>query len=233
MNLNLGDINDVSVSESDYSKNRKMRGVDILIKDVDSFSNTLNKNQKTYLRRITSSSGAKRIFKTTHLECTTEVFPESITDILDLESRINVLQVSKGNVEDLISRLETYTTSVRKQKVDLNKFEIAIHEKYALGVACIVLFFIGAPIGAIIRKGGLGLPALYAFGLFLVYYFVGIFAKNTAEDGTISPFLSSWLSTFIFMPIGILFTYRATNDKGLISLGEFFHKIVKFFKIKN
>jgi len=217
-----GDLNNVTVSESDYSKNRKMRGIDILIKDVDSFSNTLNKNQKTYLRRITSSSGAKRIFKTTHLECTTEVFPESITDILDLESRINVLQISKGNVEDLISRLETYTTSVRKQKVDLNKFEIAIHEKYALGVACIVLFFIGAPIGAIIRKGGLGLPALYAFGLFLVYYFVGIFAKNTAEDGTISPFLS-----------GILFTYRATNDKGLISLGEFFHKIVKFFKIKN
>ena len=230
MNLNLGDINDVTISESDYSKNRKMRGINVLIKDVDSFSTDLNRNIKNHFKRTQSSSGIKHLYKKIDPECTTTIFPEKITDILDLESKKNALHSSKNNVEDIISRLTVYDKTLRKQKEDLNKFEIAIHEKFALGIACIVLFFIGAPVGAIIRKGGLGLPALYAFGLFLVYYFIGIFAKNTAEDGSISPFLASWLSTFIFMPLGILFTYRATNDKGLISFGEVFDKIAKLFK---
>jgi len=230
MNLNLGDINDVTVSESDYSKNRKMRGVEILIKDVDSFSNDLNRDRKSYLRRTESTTGIRNLYKKIDIKCTTEVYPETISDIFDLESKKTIYQRSQKNVKDLIGRLEGYSKSIRRRKEDLNKFEIAIHEKFALGVACIVLFFIGAPIGAIIRKGGLGLPALYAFGLFLIYYFIGIFAKNTAEDGSISPFIASWLSTLIFMPIGVLFTHRATNDKGLISFGEIFHRIGKLFK---
>ena len=230
MNLNLGDINDVTVSESDYSKNRKMRGVDILIKDVDSFSVDLNKHRKSHLTRTQSNSGVRHLYKDINPECITTTYPEQIADILDFESRKAMLKNSRSKVEDIINVLSGYENSLRKQKESLNKFEIAIHEKFALGVACIVLFFIGAPIGAIIRKGGLGLPALYAFGLFLVYYFIGIFAKNTAEDGSISPFIASWLSTFIFMPLGILFTYRATNDKGLISFGEVFHKIRKLLK---
>jgi len=230
MNLNLGDINDVTVSESDYAKNRKMRGIDILIKDVDSFSTDLNRDRKNHLKRAESTSGIRHLYKKINPKCTTDDIPHTISDAFDMDLRRNIYKNSMNNVEDIISRLEAYDRSLRKQKEDLNKFEIAIHEKFALGVACIVLFFIGAPIGAIIRKGGLGLPALYAFGLFLVYYFIGIFAKNTAEDGSISPFLASWLSTFIFMPLGILFTYRATNDKGLISFGEVFHRIGKLFK---
>ncbi len=232
MNLNLGDINDVKISESDYAKNRKMRGVDILVKDVDSFSTDLNRDRKSYFSRIQSSSGLKNTYLKSTLACKTEELPENLTDIFDLNDRLAIYQSSKVAVEDVIKQIGFYNKKLKKQKSHLNKFEIAIHEKFSLGIACIVLFFIGAPIGALIRKGGLGLPALYAFGLFLVYYFVGIFAKNTAEDGTISPFLASWLSTFIFMPLGILFTYRATNDKNLFSIGEFFHKIASFFKKK-
>jgi len=230
MNLNLGDINDVTVSESDYAKNRKMRGVDILIKDIDSFSTNLNKSRKRQFKRNLSSSGFKKVYKKENLKCTTEDYPSDITHLFDLKTRKNIYTNASRSVKDMISRFETNEKLLKSRIKNLNKFEITIHEKFALAVACIVLFFIGAPIGAIIRKGGLGLPALYAFGLFLVYYFIGIFAKNTAEDGSISPFLASWLSTFIFMPLGILFTHRATNDKGLISFGDIFHKIGKLFK---
>lgn len=230
MNLNLGDINDVTVSESDYAKNRKMRGVRLLTKDVDSFSTNLNKNRKSQFKRILSSSGFKKTYKKVDLNCTTEDYPNALSDFFDLKTKKNIYTNASRNVKELINRIDVNQKSIRRRKSDLNKFEIAIHEKFALGVACIVLFFIGAPIGAIIRKGGLGLPALYAFGLFLVYHFTGIFAKNAAEDGSISPFVASWLSTFIFMPLGILFTHRATNDKGLISFGDIFYKIGKLFK---
>lgn len=230
MNLNLGDINDVTVSESDYAKNRKMRGVAVLVKDVDSFSTNLNESRKRQFKRNLSSTGFNKTFKPAKSDCITEEYPNEIVDLFDLKTRKNIYSNASRSVADIIRTLETSDTTQRKRAENLNKFEIAIHEKFALAVACIVLFFIGAPIGAIIRKGGLGLPALYAFGLFLVYYFIGIFAKNTAEDGSISPFIASWLSTFIFMPLGILFTHRATNDKGLLSLGELFHKISKRFK---
>ena len=105
-----------------------------------------------------------------------------------------------------------------------------IPEKYALGVACIVLFFVGAPLGAIIRKGGMGLPIVVAILLFLTYHFIGIFAKNSAENGTVSPFIATWLSTLIMLPLGIYLTYRATTDQGLFVFDNILEPIKKLFK---
>jgi lipopolysaccharide export system permease protein len=92
------------------------------------------------------------------------------------------------------------------------------------------LFFVGAPLGAIIRKGGMGLPMVVAILIFLTYHFIGIFAKNSAEDGSISPILAAWLSTIIMMPLGIYFTYRATTDQGLLGFGNIMEPIGKFLK---
>ena len=96
-------------------------------------------------------------------------------------------------------------------------------------MACFILFFVGAPLGAIIRKGGLGLPMVVAILLFLTYHFVGIFAKNSAEDGTVSPFVATWLSTFIMFPLSIYLTYRATTDQGFINTDVITEPIKKFF----
>ncbi len=96
--------------------------------------------------------------------------------------------------------------------------------KFVLGFSCIVLFFVGAPLGAIIRKGGLGLPIVVGVVLFLTFHFIGIFAKNSAEDGTLSAFTASWLSTFIMLPLGVYLTYRATTDQGLFD-GDIFINI--------
>ncbi|MBS3738231.1 MAG: LptF/LptG family permease [Psychroflexus sp.] len=99
----------------------------------------------------------------------------------------------------------------------LNRVELELHEKYAIGISCIVLFFVGAPLGAIIRKGGLGLPLVVSILLFLAYHFFGIFAGNSAESGKLSPFLGAWISTLIMLPLGIYLTYRATTDQGFIN----------------
>ena len=109
----------------------------------------------------------------------------------------------------------------------LNKTEIALHEKYALGVACIILFFVGAPLGAIIRKGGMGLPMVVAIVLFLAYHFIGIFAKNSAEDGTMPAYIAAWLSTTIMLPLGVWLTYRATTDQGIFDFDSFSRRIGK------
>ena len=129
-----------------------------------------------------------------------------------------------------VATLEAKKSVFRNTEERLNKFEIALHEKYVLGFACIILFFVGAPLGAIIRKGGMGLPMVIAILLFLTYHFIGIFAKNSAENGTVSPFLASWLSTLIMLPLGIYLTHRATTDQGLFTFSSFFEPFKKILK---
>ena len=90
----------------------------------------------------------------------------------------------------------------------------------------------GAPLGAIIRKGGLGLPIVVGVVLFLTYHFIGIFAKNSAEDGSVAAWLASWLSTLILFPLGVYLTYRATTDQGLFDLDGFLDPVKKLFQKK-
>ena len=81
-----------------------------------------------------------------------------------------------------------------------------------------MLFLIGAPLGSIIKKGGLGLPLVLSIIIFLSYHYIGIFAKNAAEDNSISPLIASWISTIIFSPFAYILTKRASSDKGSINL---------------
>jgi len=80
------------------------------------------------------------------------------------------------------------------------------------------MFFIGAPLGAIIRKGGLGLPIVFAVLIFITFHFINTFGKKLAQENGITPFLGAWLSSMILTPLAVLLTYRATNDIGLINM---------------
>jgi lipopolysaccharide export system permease protein len=93
-----------------------------------------------------------------------------------------------------------------------------------------LLFLIGASLGAIIRKGGLGLPLVLSVIIFLTYHYIGLFGKNAAEDNSISPIIASWLSTLILAPFSYILTKRASADKGFVSLYDVYAPILKLFK---
>jgi lipopolysaccharide export system permease protein len=134
----------------------------------------------------------------------------------------NILNSIEGKKEDLQRRYKIY-----------NMHLLSLHNKFALAFSCIILFFVGAPLGAIIRKGGLGLPMVIAIVLFLTYYFIGVFAGNYAKEGNIHPILGAWLSTLIMLPLGIFLTRRATADKGLMSFGHIIDKFTELFRKKD
>ena len=107
---------------------------------------------------------------------------------------------------------------------------IRIYDKFVIVYACFLMFFIGAPLGAIIRKGGLGLPIVFAMLIFITFHFINTFGKRLAQENGMTPFLGAWLSSFILTPLAILLTYRATNDIGLINMDVIlapFQKIIK------
>ena len=122
------------------------------------------------------------------------------------------LNTTKTAKKDLTSKSKTMLNTL----VNVNKHIVALHDKFALGLSCIILFFVGAPLGALIRKGGIGLPLIIAILIFLTYHFIGLFAKNSSEDSSINPVLAAWLSSLILLPFSIYLTNRATKDRALI-----------------
>ena len=102
-------------------------------------------------------------------------------------------------------------------------------DKFTLILACIFLFLIGASIGAIIKKGGLGLPLVLSVLIFLSYHYIGIFAKNAAEDNSINPIVASWISTLVLAPFAFYLTKRASSDQGFINLEFILLPLQKLF----
>ncbi len=110
------------------------------------------------------------------------------------------------------------------------KFEVNWHKKFTLSFACIVLFFVGAPLGAIVRKGGLGMPVVISVLLFLVYHVISITCEKMALEGKMNPAFAMWISPLIFLPFGIWLSYKAAKDSALFDISGYLQPIVKFFK---
>lgn len=111
----------------------------------------------------------------------------------------------------------------------LNKYSTEWHKKFTLAISCILLFFIGAPLGSIIRKGGFGLPLVISILLFIVYFIINVIGEKLAKEGVIAVFSGMWLSTFILLPVAVFLTYKASTDSKLFdadSYRRFFRKLI-------
>jgi lipopolysaccharide export system permease protein len=117
-----------------------------------------------------------------------------------------------------------------KEKL-IAKHEIELNRKFTLSLACLLFFFIGAPLGAIIRKGGLGTPLVMSIILFVVYYIFAIIGEKSAKELVMSPILGMWLSSLIYFPLGIFLTKKATADAPLLAREfyiKFYDRITKY-----
>jgi lipopolysaccharide export system permease protein len=100
------------------------------------------------------------------------------------------------------------------------------HRKISLSLACLILFLIGAPLGSIIRKGGFGMPMVFAIIFFMIFYFSGTTGEKFAKQNIISPLIGMWQSTFVLLPFGMFLTYKAMQDSQLFNK-EFYYRLRK------
>ena len=114
-------------------------------------------------------------------------------------------------------------------KKNVNKYSMEKHRKFTWSVACLIFFFIGAPLGAIIRKGGLGMPVVVSILMFITYYMVSISGEKFAREDLWDMSSGMWFSTLIFLPVGFFLTYKAANDSGLLNIETYEHNIKRFF----
>ena len=130
----------------------------------------------------------------------------------------------KGVIQSIASKKKVFFL---KQKL-INLHKSSFHDKYTMGFGVFFLFLIGASLGAIIRKGGLGLPVVLAIIIFLSYHYVGVFGKNAAEDSSISPIVGNWISVLIIGSLAIYLTKQASSDRGISNLDKVTVPISKF-----
>lgn len=154
-----------------------------------------------------------------------EVIPDSIQSYVRqrILNKLNNIKISNQIVID----------QMLMEKKSLWSYQIEWHKKLMLSLSCLVLFLIGAPLGSIIRKGGLGTPLILAIAFFMLFYFSSTSGEKSAREGSLTPFTGMWLSTFILLPIGLFFTYSAMRDSQLFNKEFYFRmtrKLKSFFK---
>jgi lipopolysaccharide export system permease protein len=140
-----------------------------------------------------------------------------------------VLNDAVQSVKRIVRRSSNQIESSKRDRKILNLYDYEYGYRIAFSLACVVLFFIGAPIGSIIRKGGFGLPMIMAIVIFVIYFFLSQLGKNLSEESAISAQLGSWLATLILLPFGFLLTRRATKGMGVFNIDNFFDKVKKYF----
>ena len=227
INIDVASINEVDFSEEDDVNKHSMMRVDELGSAIDSLIKKRNDDLIVISSKMFNRSNFKTIDYNLNPSYNVNYENDNFLNLFQPKKQKQLYDLAISSVKSTISIVKSNKTIQSYREQNLNKHVMTMHDKYSLGFACIILFFIGAPLGTIIRKGGYGLPLVISILLFLCYHFLGIFSKNLAEDSSINPILASWLSTLIMLPISIYLTYRVTNDHSVFNFGE---SISTFFK---
>jgi lipopolysaccharide export system permease protein len=213
INIDLSKLNNANLDEEQISNTNTMLTVGELKftidsleknykKDVISFTENISQ-RTTNTNRITPIAEQQNIFS----------FNNILQNFSDTE-KSNILKAASSNVETINFSLESSKYEIEDKQKNINQHWIAFYDKFVIAYACMLMFFIGAPLGAIIRKGGLGLPIVFSILIFIIFHFINTFGKKVAGQDEISPFLGCWMSSFVLTPLAILLTKRATDDKG-------------------
>ena len=223
MNIDVSDINNVDLYEEDNTLNYRTYDIDLLSYHIDSLQTSIIERVESHLINFISTSPIGDIQRLESSK-SPDTIPENVLDFIDSKFSYNQIRAVQRALDDL--RNNEGILEVNRNELSilirwLNAHIITLHDKYALSFSCVFLFLIGGSLGAIIRKGGIGLPFVLSIFLFLTYHYIGMFAKNAAEDGSISPILGTWTSTFIVGVLSFFLSNRASADKEVFDLAYF------------
>ena len=164
---------------------------------------------------------------------------DSILNLSDLAFKKDVYNLAKRYAENSFNRLVVYQAEMENRRMYLVQLQNAFNEKFIYALACIIFFFIGAPLGAIIRKGGFGLPTIISVLLFLLFYIMLTIGERFAVQGKMTSFWGTWTVIFVYLPFEIYVFYKAATDSAIFnwdyykdSINRIRKRINSFFRIR-
>jgi lipopolysaccharide export system permease protein len=229
INIDLSQLNKTDTNDESIANTNTMLNVSELNYTLDSLHKTFktdiisfseNMNQRIVIPRDNKIQPIKKNKK----------LPDNILSLYTNDQKIKILDIAISNLASTKYSIDASNTEFKLKQKNINNHILAFYDKFVIAYACFLMFFIGAPLGAIIRKGGLGLPIIFAVLIFITFHFINTFGKRISQENSMSPFMGAWMSSFILTPLAILLSYRATNDIGLINMDVIlapFQKLVK------
>lgn len=227
--------------ENLFKHNYQMLNLSQLAHADDSLSKALKQKKRTFANNLLRSNYFKKEDKQRVFNLdTTKTFKFDSTSIIMLNVD-SVFNASGNGVKaKVISQAlnyarttQSYINSTESNLIGKRKWlarhRIEWHRKFTLSFACLILFFIGAPLGAIIRKGGLGMPVVISVLFFVIYYIISISGEKYVKTGVLPASQGMWISSIILFPLGIFLTYKATTDSVILNIDTYFN----FFKKLN
>lgn len=153
---------------------------------------------------------------------------DSLYQALTPSGQAALLMRSKSNIESVKADYYFKAATMGDEAYKVRRHLTEWHNKFTLSFACMVFFFIGAPLGAIIRKGGLGMPVVISVVLFIFYYIINNIGFKMARDGVWAAWEGMWLSSAVLAPLGIFLTYKAVNDSVILNADTYLNAIKNF-----
>ena len=144
-------------------------------------------------------------------------YQESFLELVPDSLRATVISAAANRASNISFQLGMVANEVKLYAENINKYRIELHRKFTLSFACVLLFLIGAPLGAIIRKGGIGMPLVVAVVFFLIYHIISKTGEMLAEAGSLPPRVGMWMSTAMLLPIAAILIQQARNDSQIFS----------------
>ena len=233
MNIDLSKFNQVDLEEENYTSTYRMQKIDQLKISIDTLQRNYGEQQDVFSENFSKKSAITSIVREKQVSSEKDSLPKDIFRFIAteenwkkaqlMEEALSTVRIGLRDLNSKRSQFFAYQKLINLHKVELQK-------KYTLLFVSLLLFLIGASLGAIIRKGGIGLPLVLSVLIFLTYHYIGLFSTNAAEDNSISPFFASWLSTLVLTPFAIILTQRASSDKGFVSLSNLYYQIAENIK---
>ncbi len=220
-----------------FKSNSAMKKIGQLTHDIDSLNKRYNTRVNSYFKEFntaylyTVNNLQDRSYQegdSANKAVKKSFDPVILFDSLAIYEKKTVVARAIGTIKEGASYMTTQNESLHNDVKFIKGYEINWNKKFTLSIACLVFFMIGAPLGAIIRKGGLGTPAVISVLFFVIWYVISLSGEKLVEEDLVSTFSGMWASTYILLAIGLFLTYKAATDSVIMNIDTylaFFRKI--------
>jgi len=212
-----------------FKSNAAMKNIAQLTHDIDSlnkrYTTKVNQNFKEFSRTLLFTERNQNAMTDPANQSDVRSVPgfntKALYDSLRVIERKTAVSRAIANIKSASNYLSTQGESLHTDVKFIKRYEVNWNKKFTLSVACLVFFLIGAPLGAIIRKGGLGTPAVISILFFVIWYVISLSGEKLVEENLVSTAAGMWASTYILLPIGIFLTYKASSDSVIMNIDTY------------
>lgn len=207
-----------------------LKGIDkkraLLIKQLDTLNRNTTANLSNNFKQNNSAKGYTKV------KIAPKKIGDQILNSIPVGARKQSLESASGIVSGIAQNLSNGAPRYKDLVGEIIFTSVEYQRKFTLAASCILLFFIGAPLGAIIRKGGMGLPVVIAISFFLVYHILTTVAEKSAREGSLNPIFAMWIAFIVLTPLAAFLTYKATVDSALFDVNYYKQFFMKLLRIK-